>query len=296
MPGCCAPANKFSPDAPLAADPWFQVPHLATPARPPPALPSLRPRPLQVISPMRKGPAGTTTLNPMLQALLNPPSRGKAELPRHPHAHSAAGGGDSAAAAGGGGAGAGSEGGRVFRVGDRVIQQVNNYDKEVFNGDQGRVSGWGGQAWGGKRWADVAGLMVGGWAGGWVCWRIVFLRGLCCAHPLRLRLRRVRPSSTAAHLHRTPPRAGGGLQPRRAQAGRPLPPPGQERQRRRRAGQPAPLLGEQWVGGWQKPCGIECSLVAWLACGRGGSPAARRWRGGGSAAGLAGGQSRWRGC
>ena len=28
---------------------------------------------LQVISPMRKGPAGTQALNPLLQALLNPP-------------------------------------------------------------------------------------------------------------------------------------------------------------------------------------------------------------------------------
>lgn len=82
--------------------------------------------PLQVLSPMRKGPAGTTALNPMLQALLNPPAPGKAELARY---HGAAAASPAAAAAAG----------KVFRVGDRVIQQVNNYDKEVFNGDQGRV-------------------------------------------------------------------------------------------------------------------------------------------------------------
>ncbi|PSC71270.1 exodeoxyribonuclease V subunit alpha [Micractinium conductrix] len=76
---------------------------------------------LQVLSPMRKGTAGTSVLNPMLQALLNPPAPGKPELPRH--------------AGGGGGAGAGA-----FRVGDRVLQLVNNYDKEVFNGDHGRVT------------------------------------------------------------------------------------------------------------------------------------------------------------
>ncbi len=32
-------------------------------------------------------------------------------------------------------------GGRVFRVGDRVMQIRNNYDKDVFNGDMGRISG-----------------------------------------------------------------------------------------------------------------------------------------------------------
>ena len=31
--------------------------------------------------------------------------------------------------------------GRTFRVGDRVLQSVNNYDKDVFNGDLGWVSG-----------------------------------------------------------------------------------------------------------------------------------------------------------
>jgi exodeoxyribonuclease V alpha subunit len=31
-------------------------------------------------------------------------------------------------------------GGRVFRAGDRVMQVRNNYDKEVFNGDIGRIA------------------------------------------------------------------------------------------------------------------------------------------------------------
>src|SRR5690606_13878024 len=30
-------------------------------------------------------------------------------------------------------------GGRVFRVGDKVMQTRNNYEKEVFNGDIGRI-------------------------------------------------------------------------------------------------------------------------------------------------------------
>jgi exodeoxyribonuclease V alpha subunit len=31
-------------------------------------------------------------------------------------------------------------GGRVFRLGDRVMQIRNNYDKDVFNGDMGRIT------------------------------------------------------------------------------------------------------------------------------------------------------------
>jgi len=32
-----------------------------------------------------------------------------------------------------------TRGGRTFRIDDKVIQVVNNYDKEVFNGDIGRI-------------------------------------------------------------------------------------------------------------------------------------------------------------
>jgi exodeoxyribonuclease V alpha subunit len=62
---------------------------------------------VQVLSPMHKGTLGTENLNRELRELLNPvgtPIRGDR-----------------------------------FRVGDRVMQTRNNYDKEVFNGDVGRI-------------------------------------------------------------------------------------------------------------------------------------------------------------
>jgi len=66
-------------------------------------------RDIQVITPMRRGPLGTDRLNQWLQEELNP-------------AH-----GDSSARTG-------------FRVGDKVMQLRNDYDREVFNGDMGIVS------------------------------------------------------------------------------------------------------------------------------------------------------------
>lgn len=68
---------------------------------------------VQVLSPMTRGIVGTRNLNKVLQELINPPSPEKAELVR---------------------------GGTTLRVGDRVIQQVNDYDREVFNGDLGVVT------------------------------------------------------------------------------------------------------------------------------------------------------------
>ncbi|MCC6188549.1 MAG: ATP-dependent RecD-like DNA helicase [Anaerolineales bacterium] len=68
---------------------------------------------VQVLAPMHRGAAGVGNLNLLLQAALNPPAAGKAERP---------------------------VGGRVFRVGDRVMQIRNNYQKETFNGDIGRVA------------------------------------------------------------------------------------------------------------------------------------------------------------
>lgn len=68
---------------------------------------------LQVLSPMRVGPLGTVELNRVLQAALNPPAEGKAQLVL------------------------GKDKSRIFRVGDRVIQLVNDYDREVMNGDVG---------------------------------------------------------------------------------------------------------------------------------------------------------------
>ncbi len=68
---------------------------------------------VQVLTPMHKGTVGAANLNQALQQTLNPPSPAKAELRR---------------------------GERVFRVGDKVMQIKNNYDKEIFNGDLGRVA------------------------------------------------------------------------------------------------------------------------------------------------------------
>jgi len=68
---------------------------------------------IQVLTPMHRGPIGAGQLNAALQAALNPPRAGAAELLR---------------------------GGRIFRVGDRVLQLRNNYDKAVFNGDMGRIA------------------------------------------------------------------------------------------------------------------------------------------------------------
>ncbi|MBN1873552.1 MAG: ATP-dependent RecD-like DNA helicase [Anaerolineae bacterium] len=68
---------------------------------------------IQVLSPMHRGAAGVGTLNQRLQARLNPPSERKVEY---------------------------KMGQRVFREGDRVMQIRNDYDKQVFNGDMGRVT------------------------------------------------------------------------------------------------------------------------------------------------------------
>ena len=81
---------------------------------------------IQIITPSRKGEAGTENLNRLLQASLNPPEKGKRELKFRE---------------------------TTFRVGDRVMQTKNNYDIEwecgdgadhtagsgVFNGDVGTV-------------------------------------------------------------------------------------------------------------------------------------------------------------
>jgi exodeoxyribonuclease V alpha subunit len=64
---------------------------------------------IQVLSPMQRGVIGAGNLNQVLQEALNP---GGPCIER---------------------------GARKFRVGDKVMQIRNNYDKEVFNGDIGRV-------------------------------------------------------------------------------------------------------------------------------------------------------------
>ncbi len=72
----------------------------------------LSPDNIQVLSPMHRGPVGVGNLNLRLQEALNPPAPNKPER---------------------------RVGGRVFRVGDRVMQIRNNYDKDVYNGDLGRI-------------------------------------------------------------------------------------------------------------------------------------------------------------
>jgi exodeoxyribonuclease V alpha subunit len=69
-------------------------------------------RDVQVLSPMNKSELGVNALNLKLQEVLNP-TVGK-QVERF---------------------------GRTYRVGDKVLQVQNNYQKEVFNGDIGRVVG-----------------------------------------------------------------------------------------------------------------------------------------------------------
>jgi exodeoxyribonuclease V alpha subunit len=69
---------------------------------------------IQVLAPMYRGPSGVDTLNQRLQAALNPPSSKKAEKALF---------------------------GQTFRRGDKVMQIQNDYVKEVFNGDIGRLEG-----------------------------------------------------------------------------------------------------------------------------------------------------------
>lgn len=65
---------------------------------------------IQVLTPMQKGPVGAIALNELLQSKLNP---------------------------------IGTEvrkGSRILRQGDKVMQLRNNYDKEVYNGDIGKIT------------------------------------------------------------------------------------------------------------------------------------------------------------
>jgi exodeoxyribonuclease V alpha subunit len=68
---------------------------------------------IQVLSPMHRGLVGVGALNGAIQAAANPPAANKAER---------------------------TVGNRVFRVGDRVIQMRNNYDRDVYNGDMGTIT------------------------------------------------------------------------------------------------------------------------------------------------------------
>ncbi|GLI03474.1 ATP-dependent RecD-like DNA helicase [Phytohabitans aurantiacus] len=81
----------------------------------------IRPRDIQVLTPMHRGPAGAGSLNLALQEAISPHREGAPER-RH--------------------------GARVFRIGDKVIQIRNNYDKGangVFNGTVGVVTALSGE-------------------------------------------------------------------------------------------------------------------------------------------------------
>ena len=64
---------------------------------------------IQVLAPMHRGVIGVTNLNASLQKELN---SGTDEIVRA---------------------------GKLFKVGDKVLQTRNNYDKDVYNGDIGRI-------------------------------------------------------------------------------------------------------------------------------------------------------------
>ena len=66
-------------------------------------------RDIQVLAPMHRGSAGVTSLNERLQEVLNPE---KLQVIK----------------------------GKSFKVGDKVMQVVNNYDKDVYNGDIAVIS------------------------------------------------------------------------------------------------------------------------------------------------------------
>lgn len=65
---------------------------------------------IQLLTPVRRGALGVAGLNPVLQAKLNPPGASKAE---REFAHA------------------------LFRVGDKLMQIKNNYQRGVYNGDVG---------------------------------------------------------------------------------------------------------------------------------------------------------------
>jgi exodeoxyribonuclease V alpha subunit len=67
---------------------------------------------IQVLAPIYRGPAGVIALNDRLQERLNPPAASKPERRLF---------------------------GTVFRLGDKVMQTQNNYDKDIYNGDIGFI-------------------------------------------------------------------------------------------------------------------------------------------------------------
>ena len=70
-------------------------------------------RDIQVLAPIYRGPAGVIALNERLQERLNRPATTRPERKLF---------------------------GTIFRLGDKVMQTQNNYDKDVYNGDIGFIS------------------------------------------------------------------------------------------------------------------------------------------------------------
>lgn len=68
---------------------------------------------ITVLTPMRKTETGVEALNKVLQEALNPPARGRPEI---------------------------RNGLTTFRLGDKVMQRTNNYEKEIFNGSVGLIT------------------------------------------------------------------------------------------------------------------------------------------------------------
>src|SRR5688572_425421 len=68
-------------------------------------------RDVQILTPMNRGSLGARALNAVLQQALNPEARPK--ITRF---------------------------GWTYAPGDKVLQTINNYDKDVYNGDIGRVA------------------------------------------------------------------------------------------------------------------------------------------------------------
>lgn len=67
---------------------------------------------IQVLAPMYRGPAGIDGLNQMIQEITNPPAPGRKEM---------------------------TFGDVTYRIGDKVLQLVNQPESNVFNGDMGEV-------------------------------------------------------------------------------------------------------------------------------------------------------------
>lgn len=68
---------------------------------------------LQVLAPMYQGVAGINALNDLIQEIMNPPSDNKHEIKHFE---------------------------TIFRVGDKVLQNVNNADENIYNGDIGFIT------------------------------------------------------------------------------------------------------------------------------------------------------------